>query len=73
MKIKIKVIAGTKKQKIEQLSDGSLKVHLTAIREKNKANEQLVELLAEHYHIAKSRIEIVKGNSASQKVVEIYD
>lgn len=73
MKLKVKVIAGSRQRKIEELSDGSLKVHLTAVREKGKANEQLVELLAKHYHVAKSRVEIVKGNLTSQKVVEIYD
>lgn len=73
MKIKVKVIAGSRQQKIEELSDGSLKVHLTAVREKGKANEQLIKLLADYYKVSKSRIEITRGHLASQKVVEIYD
>ncbi|MCX6785659.1 MAG: DUF167 domain-containing protein [Candidatus Komeilibacteria bacterium] len=71
IKVKVKVIAGAKKKAIEQLPDGGLKVHLTAVREKNKANQQLIELLAEHYGVAKSRVEIIKGKLASQKVLEI--
>lgn len=73
MQIKVKVIAGARQQKIEALPDGSLKIHLTAVREKGKANEQLIKLLADYYHVAKSRVEIVKGNLTSQKLVEIYD
>ena len=60
-----------KHNKIEKMSDGSLKVHLTAIREKNKANQQLVKMLAEYYHVSRGQIEIVKGQLSSQKVIEI--
>jgi uncharacterized protein (TIGR00251 family) len=73
MEIKVKVIAGSKKKAIEILPGGGLKVHLTAQREKNKANEQLVALLAQNYGVAKSRVEIVRGKLASQKTVKIYD
>ena len=71
MKLSVKVIANAKQQKIEIMPDNSLKVHLTAIREKNKANQQLVELLAEHYHVSKSQVEIIKGRLTSSKIIEI--
>ncbi|MDP2586222.1 MAG: DUF167 domain-containing protein [Candidatus Komeilibacteria bacterium] len=71
MKISVKVIANAKQNKIEELPGGGLKVHLTAIREKNKANRQLVELLAGYYHVSKGQVEIVKGQLISQKVIEI--
>ena len=71
MKLSVKVIANAKQNKIEELPDGGLKVHLTAIREKNKANQQLIGLLAKHYRVSKSQVEIIKGQLSNQKVVEI--
>ena len=71
MKIQVKVIAGSRQQKIEELPDGGLKVHLTAVREKNKANQQLIKLLAEHYRVPNSRVEIIQGHLFNQKVIKI--
>lgn len=71
MKLKVKIIAGSRQRKIEELSDGSLKVHLTAVREKGKANEQLVELLSKYYKVSKSQVEITKGHFGGHKIIEI--
>ena len=73
MKILVKVIAGAKQNKIEQCPDGSLKVRLTAIREKNKANQQLIALLAEHYNLPKSNVEILCGHTISHKIINLGD
>jgi len=49
----------------------ALKVKLTAPPVEGAANKQLVEVLSDHFNIRKSDIEILKGRSGKNKVVEI--
>lgn len=43
-----------------------------APREKGKANARLIELLAKHLGIASSRLNIVSGQTAREKMIEIH-
>ena len=52
-------------------SDGSLKVRLNAIPDKGKANAELVTLLANRFEVAKSRVQILSGETSSRKRVRI--
>lgn len=70
MKIKIKVIAGAKKEKIEEIEEG-YKVHVTAHAVKGKANKALIEFLSGHFGCKKSEIIILKGEQSNIKLVEI--
>ena len=70
MKIQIKVIPGAKKTLWKE--EGELiKVYLTAPPLENRANEALIDFLAEHFGIKRSTIQIVKGLKSRNKVVSI--
>jgi len=71
MIIKIKVITNAKKQKIELQPDKSLKIHLISQPARGKANQELIELLADYYHLSKSQIKIIQGETAKNKIIEI--
>jgi len=70
-KVNIKVVLNAKNTKIEELPDKSLKVWLTAKPIDNQANKQLIELLADFYHLPKTTISIIKGQKGKNKVVGI--
>jgi len=72
MILEIKVIPGAKKNLLKEEA-GGVKVYLTAPPVDGKANEALVEFLAEHYGIRSSRIEIIKGLKSRNKVINIRD
>ncbi len=72
MIIEIKVIPGAKKN-LFKAQEGGVKVYLTAPPVDGKANEALVEFLAQHYGIRSSRIEIIKGLKSRNKVINIRD
>lgn len=72
MKLKVKVIAGAKKEEIKQ-EDGFLKVKLTAQPVKGKANEALIDALSIHFKTPKSRIKITHGHTSNKKEVEILE
>ncbi len=71
MQKKVKVKPNSKQQKIEELSDGSLNVHLKSPPVDGKANEELIKILAEKFSVPKSYIRIKSGLTSRQKVVEI--
>lgn len=67
----VKVKPNSQQQKITELADGSLIVHLKSPPVDGKANVELIKLLAEKYHVKKSDVIIKLGLSSRQKVVEI--
>jgi len=72
MKLTIKVIPRSSENKIaETMSDGTLKVKLTAAPVDGAANKSLINILAKHFGVAKSKIKILKGETSKMKVVEI--
>ncbi len=73
MRIKVKVIPGAPKAQIMVISKEELKVKVKSPPDKGKANRELIELLAEHYGVAKSYIRIIRGETSRNKVVEIVN
>ncbi|MBN2502850.1 MAG: YggU family protein [Anaerolineales bacterium] len=63
----------SKNEIVEVLSDQTIKVRLTAPPVEGKANEALVEFLAEVLGVPKSKIEIVAGMNGRDKLVSIVD
>jgi uncharacterized protein (TIGR00251 family) len=55
------------------LNDGTVKIRLTAPPVDGKANDALVEFLAEVLEVPRSRIEIVAGQTGRDKLVSILD
>ncbi|MFC1752000.1 DUF167 domain-containing protein [Thermoproteota archaeon] len=55
------------------LSDGTLKIKLTAPAIDNKANDALIKFLADCLHIKKSSILIIQGHTNKHKLLCIKD
>jgi uncharacterized protein (TIGR00251 family) len=62
-----------KNQVAEILSDGTVKIRLTAPPIEGKANEALIKFLAEVLDIPASNIEIIAGGGGRDKLVSILD
>ena len=71
MKISVKVIPKSSKNEIIGWEGDILKVKLTVSPEKGKANEALIALLSKEYGVPKSQIEILKGETSRNKIIEI--
>ncbi len=66
----IRVIPHAKQNKV--VLDGDvLRVYTTTAPEKGRANGAVIDLLSEHFKIAKSRIVISKGATSRNKIVVI--
>ncbi|NTV28549.1 MAG: YggU family protein [Candidatus Omnitrophica bacterium] len=71
MIIDIKVIPGAKKNLVVEEGGRIVKVYLTSPPVEGRANEALIEFLAEHFGLRKSQIEIIKGLKSRNKVIKI--
>ncbi len=68
--IRIKIIPNSSKNEII-LEDEFIKIKITAQPIENKANKALIEFLSKLLKIAKSNIEIVKGENSKEKTLFI--
>jgi uncharacterized protein (TIGR00251 family) len=70
MLIKVRVIPKARQNKIIE-EGGSFKVYLTAPPVEGKANQALLQLLAEHYNVKKNKVKIISGEKSRNKIIEI--
>lgn len=70
MLIHVKVNTSAKNPSIK-LIDGIYVAKLKVVREKGKANEKLIGMLADYFNVSKSQVEIIHGEFSSIKVVRI--
>lgn len=72
MIIKAKIKANNKRGPlIIKESDGSLTIYVKEPALENKANLAVMALLAKHYGVAKSMIDLVRGSSSKYKEFRI--
>jgi len=76
MKISVKVIANSSFSKviedeIDLFGNRFLKIKISQIRERGKANKALIDLIANYFNVKKSQISIVGGILATKKIIQI--
>ena len=70
MTIEVKVIPNARKVKVEK--DGEkYKVYVNAPAVDGKANKALIEILAAHFDLKKSQINIIRGETARIKIIKL--
>jgi len=70
MRITIKVHTKSSQKKVVLLDD-IYHVYINIVPEKGKANIEIIQLLARHFEIGKSKIHIISGLNSKRKVIEI--
>ena len=71
--LSVRVHAGAGRNGIRGTQDGVLKVDVTQVPEKGKANKSLIEVLSRGLTLRKSQIELVAGQTARQKKFLVRD
>ncbi len=69
--LKVKVVAGSKVDKIVGWQEGILKVKIAAPAHQGRANQRLLSFLARSLSLPKSRLVIIKGEKSPKKEIEI--
>ena len=59
---------GAKQEKIERLDETHFKVSVKAPPDEGRANQAVLDALAEFLKVPKSRLELIRGHKSKQKV-----
>ncbi len=70
MNIPVKVIAGAKRREL-RLDGAGLKAKLLAKPIQGRANEELIELIADAFGLKRREVEIVAGERDTRKIVSV--
>jgi uncharacterized protein YggU (UPF0235/DUF167 family) len=73
MYVKVRVIAGAKKEKFEKVSDTHFKISVKEKAEQNLANRRVMELIASHFHVLAKQIRLISGHRSPSKILSIPD
>lgn len=65
----IKVVTRAKQNAVQKISDLEYRVKTTAPREKGKANQAVIKLLAQYFQLPKSGVILVSGETSNIKQV----
>jgi len=67
----VKVVPGSSRDQIVGWLGDALKIKVAAPPEKGRANEAVIELLADHLGISTDDVEVASGHSSTSKVITI--
>ena len=73
MKISLRVKPGAKQDKVEKIGSDSYAVWVKAKAIEGEANQAVVKVLSEYFNIAKSKIVLIKGKRARDKIFMILE
>lgn len=71
--LSVKVKPNARQQTIRHKDDGSLTIQLRASPIAGKANQELIQLLAEEFGVPKASVRIKSGATSKTKRIEIDD
>ncbi len=71
MKIFIKANPNAKEEKIRRIDEAHFEVWVKEPPRAGKANQAIVRLLAEHFHVPISRVSITSGFTSKNKIIEV--
>jgi uncharacterized protein (TIGR00251 family) len=69
----IRAQPGSRKSELRGEQDGALKVAVTQVAEKGKANKAIVAFLSKQLGLRKSQLELISGETSSQKKFLVRD
>ena len=71
MLIRVYVTPNAREARVVKVSDNYFEVRVDERAVGGRANKRLLEILAEHFKVQKSRISILKGTKARNKLVQV--
>lgn len=73
MFIKVKVIAGAKKETFEKVKSDTFKISVKEKAERNMANNRVKEILVNELAIPLNKIRLISGHTSPSKIFSIHD
>ncbi|MFN4320259.1 MAG: DUF167 domain-containing protein [Aquificaceae bacterium] len=73
MIIKVKAKPRSKTEYVKKMEEGFYEVAVREAPEDGKANDKIIELLAQHFGVSKSKLKLLRGASGKLKLFEILN
>ena len=71
MYISVRVVAGAKEEKREELANGRLRIWVKEPAKQNLANRRVLQLLARHFKISRAKVRLVSGHHSPAKIFSV--
>ncbi len=71
MKIAVRIKPNAKENRVESTGQNQFLVRVKAPPKENRANREMIETLAAHFGVPKSKVSILSGLKSKQKIVDI--
>jgi len=71
MFIKVKVLAGSRKEKIEKLKDDYYHISVKEPAERNLANNRVCQIISELLKVPRNAVKIINGHQSSSKMLSV--
>lgn len=71
MYVKVRVIAGMRKEKVTQIDSVTFEMTVKEPAERNLANKRIRTILAERYVVEEGKVRIVTGHHSQSKIFDI--
>ena len=71
MLIRVYVTPNAREVRVVKVGDNYFEVRVDEMAVGGRANKRLLEILAEHFKVQKSRISILKGTKTRNKLVQV--
>lgn len=72
MYISVRVVAGAKVEKVEELPKGRLKISVKEPAKQNLANKRVHKLVAEHLGLPLGKVRLIAGAHTPSKLFSVY-
>ncbi len=70
--LEVRVVPKARKRSLVVAADGRLKAYVTCAPVGGKANRELLELVAAVLGVARSRVELVRGERSRDKLIRVW-
>lgn len=71
MYIRLRVVAGAKKELFEEISKDHFRVAVKEKAERNMANKRVIELVANYFGIKLYQVKIISGHHSPSKIISL--
>jgi len=71
MYIKVKVIAGARKETLEQVKENEFKISVKEKAENNMANKRICQVIEKHFHYPGGGVRIISGHHSPVKLLKV--
>ena len=71
--IRVKAFPDAKKQHLEEVSEKVLRIFVREPPKDNRANKQILKIVAEHYTIPENKLRMIAGHQFQNKTIQVLE